>query len=583
MKNQRSLVLENSPGNDAINDLGNMRHLQVGVLVLGIIVCFLGVFGRDLWTPDEPRVAAITLEMSNTGDFIIPRLAGTPFVEKPPLYFDAAAALVRLAAPVADKTGIIRLTSALWALGALAMTFLIARRLLGQERAGLATIILLSMVGFVENSHWIRVDSALFFFVAASVWSFSEVYFGGRRWYCIPAGLFAAGAFLSKGVIGPLFIFFAWTGMVIPWVMRQRREKKKLDVYVLQHVLCLFVFLSLVCSWLLTFRIVGGPELWREWFWINHVGRLMGTAKATGHMHPHQPFYYLIALAGYSSPWLPLIILWAAAVLSDLWRRRKLSDGRIFLLIWSAGSMTVLTISATKRELYLLPLLPAFAIMSADAYSEQLPKWVKVFFHFWVGFCVLAVAALILTPVAVHLLPFRKLDKMAGYLGTFGVRHLVVIAALALLVFLLRWPAKINLIVRVSGATAILYISAFLILGGAFDLEKSMKADICSFLEQVPAQMRPQAAGWHFSETMLANFYYYGGWSVPQVSDKSRVRDIVAGKDNKFDSVVISGSTNILETLEPPYRIIAKGQTGDSTHRRPLIWVEGIKSSEMAE
>jgi len=166
-----------------------------------VCVCLAGIFDRDLWTRDEPRVAAVSLEMSRSGNLVVPHLGGKSFIEKRPLYFAIAAAFMRIMAYIVGNTGAIRLTSALWGLGSLFMTFLLAKRLGGHTLAVLSTAILATMVGFVENMHWIRVDAALVFFVAAAVWSFAQVYFSGRRWFCLLAGLFTAGAFLSKGLI----------------------------------------------------------------------------------------------------------------------------------------------------------------------------------------------------------------------------------------------------------------------------------------------------------------------------------------------------------------------------------------------
>ena len=41
--------------------------------VAGLALCFIGIFDRDLWTPDEPRVAAISLEMSRLAEMFTSR------------------------------------------------------------------------------------------------------------------------------------------------------------------------------------------------------------------------------------------------------------------------------------------------------------------------------------------------------------------------------------------------------------------------------------------------------------------------------------------------------------------------------
>ena len=52
------------------------------------------LFGRGLWTPDEPREADIAWRMSLQSDRTLPHLADAPFLEKPPLsYWMSAAGL----------------------------------------------------------------------------------------------------------------------------------------------------------------------------------------------------------------------------------------------------------------------------------------------------------------------------------------------------------------------------------------------------------------------------------------------------------------------------------------------------------
>ncbi len=116
-------------------------HLSDIICILAVLaVCLTGIAGHDLWNPDEPRDAAMALEMANTGDVIIPRLAGIPFVEKPPLYFAASAIMVRILGPVVGNTSAIRLCSALFGIGVLIMTFLLGRSM-GDIRTGILSAV----------------------------------------------------------------------------------------------------------------------------------------------------------------------------------------------------------------------------------------------------------------------------------------------------------------------------------------------------------------------------------------------------------------------------------------------------------
>jgi 4-amino-4-deoxy-L-arabinose transferase-like glycosyltransferase len=65
-----------------------------------ILICFFSHLGAlGLVGPDEPRYAWIAREMASTGDWITPRLYGTPWFEKPALYYWAAAFGFRLHLP----------------------------------------------------------------------------------------------------------------------------------------------------------------------------------------------------------------------------------------------------------------------------------------------------------------------------------------------------------------------------------------------------------------------------------------------------------------------------------------------------
>ncbi|MBU4427725.1 MAG: glycosyl transferase, partial [Verrucomicrobia bacterium] len=92
-----------------------------GVIVLCLLISLAGIGNHDLWTPDEPREAALSLNMSRTGDWLIPRLAGEPFVEKPPLFYIVASFFLSIAGQGMGNTAALRLTSALWGLGTLGM------------------------------------------------------------------------------------------------------------------------------------------------------------------------------------------------------------------------------------------------------------------------------------------------------------------------------------------------------------------------------------------------------------------------------------------------------------------------------
>lgn len=555
------------------------------IVCLCVTVTFVGIFDRDLWTPDAPRVAAISLEMSRTGDIVVPRLAGRPFVEKPPLYFAVAAAATRVVGPITGNTGAIRLTSALWALGTLVFTFLLARRMAGSASAWLATAILGTMTGFVHNMHWVRVDTALIFFVTAAIWSFAEAYWSGRRSLLSLGGLFTAGAFLSKGIIGPAFVGIAWLGIAGPRLARQTREQGRSGLWVGAHLACLAVFVCFAAAWMVALRVKGGEALWHEWFFDNHFGRLTGAAEHLGHNRAGRPFYYVKTMVYHTLPWFPLVVMWFVHTGRDLARNRMLSREQFMLLVWSVGALVFLTLSVTKRDLYLLPLFPAFAIMSALVLErEELPRWVRVFAAFWLGLCILVLAgcassSLIMPCIPSALLRNPRVMPCLGFLRTFTLRHAVAGTALALSLFMImRWRRRSAPLVWLV-VTAALYVGAFSVAGKAVDLSKSMKDGVVAFASRIPPDQRARVAGRAFSETMQACFCYYCDWTVPQVNDPARVRKVLAKRDAEFDTM-ISRHPVVPEPPGLPYHVLAEADACDASHKRALNWIAEPKGND---
>jgi len=557
------------------------------------VLCFVGLFNHALWTPDEPRVAAISLEMSESGDVIIPRLGTVPFVEKPPIYFAVAAFGLRLFGDALDPVGVIRLSSAIWGLGILLVTFRLAV-LLARTRAAhappshagagldgegltplqsalLATLLLATMGSFIRNAHYIRVDIALTFFVAAAAWAFAEAYLGERKNFLLPAGAFLGGAFLAKGLIGVMFVGVAWLGLFVPWLLRRIRTKTP-GFYVAPHLASLALFLLVAGSWIVLLRAHGGKELWDEWFWRNQLGRLEGTG-GLGHSHAGKPFFYVKTVLTHTLPWAPMILLWLWNVLRDWTRRATPSRDRIFLLVWTLGAIVILSISVTKRDVYVLPLIPAFALMSGEAFETTLPRVCKLFFAVWVGLCVLALAALSILPAIVPLLPSKALAKFPEAVAHWSVWNALTALGLMASIALLRRGRSLAPI-RLVLISSLLFFAVLTVAVPFQDQAKSMETGVREFVAAIDPGLRTRIAAYDFSETVRGLFYVYGDHWVPTLVDETRAKRILRGEDPEFDGVILSGDFSLPEWLEGPFVVRFERDPDKVKHKELLRWVE---------
>jgi len=67
------------------------RHPVAFTCLLCLAWMLPGLVGHDPWKPDEAYSFGLVYHILQTGDWIVPTLAGEPFMEKPPLFYITAA------------------------------------------------------------------------------------------------------------------------------------------------------------------------------------------------------------------------------------------------------------------------------------------------------------------------------------------------------------------------------------------------------------------------------------------------------------------------------------------------------------
>ena len=63
----------------------------IAVVVAATLYVFAGLVGHDPWKQDEGYTLGIIRHMLASRDWVVPAVAGEPFMEKPPLYYYSAA------------------------------------------------------------------------------------------------------------------------------------------------------------------------------------------------------------------------------------------------------------------------------------------------------------------------------------------------------------------------------------------------------------------------------------------------------------------------------------------------------------
>jgi len=327
------------------------RRRELGLCAVALLLlAFLGL-NRGLWTPDEPREAEISREMA-LAPTIIPTLNGEPFIEKPPLYYWTVALAYRAAGEPSALAA--RMVSVMAALATLLLIFVWAARAHSATAGIVASLMLATSLQFAISTHWVLIDPLLMLFTTGAAWAAWELLAGKSAWR-LQTTLYAALALAlwTKGLIGPVLIGAGLTAYIcLQRPAAWRNLRPGVGVTVLGAALALLA----AAIW----HEGGKGALW-EWGWVNHVQRLTNPGK-TGHRQPL--LYYFWTLPYAVLPWLLPFI---DALRPSNWRDRseRLDAGAVpgrrllrYCAILSAAMLLVLSISATKRETYLLPLLP---------------------------------------------------------------------------------------------------------------------------------------------------------------------------------------------------------------------------------
>nr|WP_199067297.1 glycosyltransferase family 39 protein [Chromobacterium sp. ASV5] len=312
-----------------------------------------GLLGHEPWKPDEAYTFGLVRHIAASGDWVVPTLAGEPFLEKPPLFFISASLLLQWLTPWLAPPDAARLAAGLWMAIAFVGLALAARNLFGRHAGRWAVILLLGCVGLPLRAHQMITDTAL---LAGFCWGIAGLSMARRRPLLagVLLGAGGAAAFLSKGLLGPGCL--GLTALLLP-LHRHYRNRD----YLKTLLAALIVGLPLPALW-------GGalylrdPTLFWTWLDANNLGRFNGHSGLGPKAHG---LFYTRTLPWYGFPALPLALwaLWLA------WKRRlpfsadRLLTPGLTLLV----TLAVLASAADARELYALPILPPLVLLAASA------------------------------------------------------------------------------------------------------------------------------------------------------------------------------------------------------------------------
>ena len=468
---------------------------------------------RGLWTPDEPREAEISREMALRLS-VIPTLNGEQFIEKPPLYYWTVAALFRVTGGASVAAA--RAVSVAAAAATLAILVIWGSAAHSRAAGWLSALMLATCVQFVVSAHWVLIDPLLMLTTTLAAWAAWELL--ARRDSAALRLLLYGSLILALWIKGLIGVVLLGAGLASYIVVDRPAHWRRLRPIACMSVLLLAVLLLALAIW----EQGGNAALW-EWAYVNHVQRLISPAGSSGHRQPL--LYYTWTLPFTMLPWLLALF---EALRPAHWRRGQLAglprpaDPARYGALMSAAMLLLLSASATKRETYLLPVLPLiFLWLGIRTYGWwqhwQLRGDADLGALWWLQALLLALYALA-APLAAWI--WLKVPN-AWVVVTLLIAALCVAALIyysATAQRLRAGPAA--LACAIAGSAAVLILAPVLL-----DDLKDMGPFVRSIGQSLPPGQPVYALG--IDETLRAEIPFYTGRSVVPVTGSARPAWIV--------------------------------------------------------
>src|SRR3989441_3726057 len=331
------------------------RFFPALLLLLVGILFFFNLSGRDLWEPNEPIAAQAAREMTERRDWLLPTVNGELYPDKPPLLFWGIQLASRPFGRVTETTA--RIPSALAGAALVLALYFLTRRTLGERGAAFSAATLAVSNLFVEQARYAQHDMLLCLGVTVGILALHRVADGEAPragWIALAAAALAFGTF-GKGPIAlglPALMVAAET-LLDPRIFRR------------WGYLILAGAMALVPPAVYYAGLARrhGTDLLANFLFHHNVDRFVA-----GFDHGH-PWWFYLARAPIDLLPASLFLPAAALVRPEDPARRRLHRR---LWTWIGVPLLFFSLSASKRPVYVLPVLPAVALLCGSTLDALL-------------------------------------------------------------------------------------------------------------------------------------------------------------------------------------------------------------------
>ncbi len=356
------------------------------VLVCGFIIFFLGLGTTGLVDETPPLFASAGRAMSESGDWLTPKVNGIFRFDKPPLIYWLMAFFYSLPKnEIWDSFGTLsaRLPSAL---ASLFLMLMIGDTLFCWPQKGDRQFLtpIVASLSFALSPLiiiWSRTavsDALLTGTLGISLLLFWRRMASDKNDQCISAWVFLGLAILTKGPVSFVLVFLTITS----FLLSQKNWKTLLSKINPKKGFLITILIS--APWYILELIKEGKPFLDSFFGYHNFQRY--TSVVNNHSEPFWFFLYIMILA--SLPFTPFLYHGLLTALKDFLKSSKGSRNvsetlYTFSLCWLTSVLVFFSISSTKLPSYWLPAIPAAAILISNSFIS-LKNLNKSYLFFWI-------------------------------------------------------------------------------------------------------------------------------------------------------------------------------------------------------
>jgi len=326
---------------------GTLRIVALALLTLGLFGFDLGALTYE--SPDEARFPLMARDVLANGHWLIPEIAGTPKLNKPPLHAWLIAVASWPGGAVTFRTA--ALPSVIGALGVVLITTWIGLRLFGAPAGVTAGFLTATAEGVFSLARSPIPDVTLTLAITASMCALALAEFEHRRHALVALYGFAGLGFLSKGPAGLMPLAAALAYAVVAHGLKGPRRLVSLPGMTLLALL--------IVPWLGLALRAGGHRFVDDVLIKDLVMKYFG-ADGWHWQRLYEPVRQALTLFLPWSVFVPLAV-WTGAREPDPERASRVR----MILVWAATVFLLVAVSEVQRARYYLPLCPPLALSVA--------------------------------------------------------------------------------------------------------------------------------------------------------------------------------------------------------------------------